>query len=516
MDEARQRKLSGALKRYEILSPLASGGMAELFLARATGLGGFAKRVVVKAIRPELATDPAYVQMLMDEARIASTLEHSNIVQVLDADVVDGFVFLVMEYLRGRHLGALVARARDRGERLPLEGAVAILRGIAAGLDHAHGKIGDDGQPLGIVHRDVSPSNVIVTFDGAVKVIDFGIAKARDRLTHTDFGTIKGKAAYMSPEQCRCEPLDRRSDLFSLGVVAYELATGQRPFDGDNQYVLMKAILEGRLIPPAAIVAGFPDELERTILRSLARDREDRHATLGDFAAELEIFARARGLDLSAYRLARLMAELFPDDVESETTKESTEPDIDRASTTGVDAPESRGRDVTEPAMTADKERGAAEAPASARVEAKPKRPAGTAARLAGTLALVALAAFYLGRARAPETSEPPAARVPEAAGLPPARAAGAADGPAKARSGAEADRSAARAPPASSPPVARPPTAAPARGALPPGHAVTAPRHTGVEASATPSATPAKAAVTPPASSSGRPAPDPDAPLPF
>jgi serine/threonine protein kinase len=213
------------LGRYQLIKRLAIGGMAEIFLARVVGLEGFEKRVVLKSILAQHATDEEWVQMFLEEARLAATLQHPNIAQVFDVGRDRNVHFFTMEYVRGADVRRIMKAAERRGG-VPLEVAVAIVIGAAAGLHYAHDKTDDAGRPLGIVHRDVSPANVLVSEDGAVKVVDFGIAKAALRRAATRTGTIKGKAGWISPEQCRGDRLDRRSDIFALGILLYELTTG--------------------------------------------------------------------------------------------------------------------------------------------------------------------------------------------------------------------------------------------------------------------------------------------------
>lgn len=301
------------LKKYRLVGQLARGGMAELFLARANGLGGFERLLVIKRILPELARDTEFVRMLLDEARTAATLRHNNIVQVFDVDMVDGNVFYAMEYLHGHHVMALIERAATK---IPLENAIAIAVAVAAGLHYAHERWGDDGKPLGIVHRDVAPNNVIVTYDGNVKLIDFGIAKSANNLSSTRFGLFKGKLPYASPEQCRCEPVDRRTDVFSLGVLLYELTTGFPLFAADSEYELLRLMNEAIVPRPRLRDKAYPRELEQIVLKALARDPADRYQTAQALQRDLEVFAGKSRLDLSAFSLSRLMGSLFDGELE--------------------------------------------------------------------------------------------------------------------------------------------------------------------------------------------------------
>ena len=299
------------LNKYRLLAPLGRGGMAEVFLARAEGIRGFQRLLAVKRILPTFAGDPDFVRMFLDEARIAATLHHPNIVRVFEVDIAGGQVFYVMEYLHGHSVAALLRRLADGGVRLPLDGAVAIAAAVAAGLHHAHERRSADGEPLHIVHRDVGPGNVILTYDGHVKLIDFGIARAAGNLHRTQFGLFKGKLPYASPEQCRCEPLDRRSDVFSLGVVLYELTTGQPPFAADGDRELLRAVSDARVTPPRQIDRSYPRGLEAVVMKALAASPDERYPSARALQRDLKALASELALDLSATGLSRLVAGVF-------------------------------------------------------------------------------------------------------------------------------------------------------------------------------------------------------------
>ena len=301
------------LGRYELIRLLAKGGMGEVHLARTRGLGGFERLVVIKCALPALAERTQ--SMLLAEARLAATLQHTNIVQVHDVDTDGQIVFLAMEYLHGQDLRAISQRSWGAKQALPLDQALAIVIAVCAGLHYAHDKRDNDGSLLEIVHRDVSPSNVFVTYDGGVKLIDFGIAKATTLPSETQLGTLKGKPGYMSPEQCRCEPLDRRSDVFCLGILLYELTTGRKAFRADNEYQLTKQIIEHQPAAPSTLEPDFPRALEAIIMRALAKDRRDRQPTALALQDELGELCRARRLDLSQLALGRMMANLFADEI---------------------------------------------------------------------------------------------------------------------------------------------------------------------------------------------------------
>ncbi len=305
------------LGKYEIIKRLATGGMAEIFLARVSGLPGFQKMVVIKRILPQLATKTDFVEMFLDEARIAATLQHPNVVQMYDVGVVDGNYFIAMEYLHGEDVRSLSRTLHRQDKKLPLEHALNIVIGVASGLHYAHEKVGFDGKPLEIVHRDVSPQNIIVTYDGAVKLLDFGIAKASNRFGETRFGTLKGKVPYMSPEQCRGEPLDRRSDIFSLGIMLYELTLGKRLYQGKSDFEVLKQIVEGTVTRPRELDAEYPPALEEIVMRALEKEKEKRYQTARDIQADLEAMVRADRLHVSPIALTGFMEETFGQKIEA-------------------------------------------------------------------------------------------------------------------------------------------------------------------------------------------------------
>lgn len=299
------------LGRYQLLRRLAVGGMGELYLARARSIGGFEKLAAIKRILPHLAAQPEFVEMFLDEARVAATLEHPNIVHVSDLGHVDDEYFLVMPFLEGADLSTLRRRLVELGRTLPWPLAVFVASGIAAGLDYAHAKRDRGGRPMGVVHRDVSPENVFVTFEGEVKLLDFGIAKAAQVVSRTDVGTRRGKARYMSPEQAQGLRLDGRSDIFSLGVVLYELTTGQTPFRGDDDLAILNQVVTQDVTPPSRIVARYPAALERVVLTALARDPERRYQRADDMRAALDAFAREQRMQASAVELGAFLIEVL-------------------------------------------------------------------------------------------------------------------------------------------------------------------------------------------------------------
>ncbi|HEY5946730.1 MAG TPA: serine/threonine-protein kinase [Kofleriaceae bacterium] len=282
--EARVAPLPSRIGRHSVVGYIATGGMAELFLGKEpTG-----RPVVIKRILPHLARQTSFVSMFIDEARIGSRAKHPNLVEVYELGQVGIDLFLVMEYLVGENLAGLVRRLTKRQERISYGLCAYIIAEVCDGLHFAH-ELKDDesGEPLELVHRDVSPQNVFVTYGGDVKLLDFGVATASQRLTQTASGEVKGKYAYMSPEQCRGEPLDRRSDIFSLGTVLYELTTLRRLFKRPNELQVMRAITEEPIPRPTREMPDYPACLEDICVRALARDPDQRYSTAAEMREDL-------------------------------------------------------------------------------------------------------------------------------------------------------------------------------------------------------------------------------------
>ncbi len=249
--------------------------------------------------------------MFLDEAKLAATLNHQNVAQVYEVDQADGAYFMAMEYVHGENARAILETTLRRGWTIPLELAVMIISGAAAGLHHAHERKGKGGQPLNIVHRDVSPANIMVGYDGSVKVLDFGIAKAEERATKTVGGTIKGKYGYMSPEKCKGKPIDRRSDIFALGICLYELTTLRRAFKGNDDFETMKRIVAGDVVLTSVAVPGYPRELEAIILTAMANDPNARFQTAQELIEALDAFTVRAKLTGSNTAMGRFMVQLF-------------------------------------------------------------------------------------------------------------------------------------------------------------------------------------------------------------
>jgi serine/threonine-protein kinase len=296
--------------RYELLRKLAAGGMAEVFLARQWGRGGFFRDVVIKRLFRHLCDDERQLRMFQDEARLLAELCHPNIPQVFDLGVEDGQWYLAMEWVDGHVLSDLLMAGARSHQPMPLPVALGIVIQLCEALHHAHERRDKAGRPLRIVHRDVTPQNVMVTRDGVAKMLDFGIARTAAR-KETDAGAVRGTFAYMAPEQVRARPLDKRADVFALGVVLYELTTGTRLFRGTDVQV-MTQIVEQDVPPPSTRRPGYPQELEQIVLHALQRDRAMRTPSASHLAVSLEEFATRSGMVVGPRTVARYVAQVFP------------------------------------------------------------------------------------------------------------------------------------------------------------------------------------------------------------
>jgi eukaryotic-like serine/threonine-protein kinase len=300
------------LGKYDLLALLALGGTAEIYLARIDGTAGFEKFVVVKCLHDHLAEDPEFVSMFLDEARLGAQLDHSNIVQTLGLGEHDGRYYLVMELIAGLSLALVGRRAHERvrGGLVPVPIVLEVAAQAAAGLHYAHQR-GEGGQPLHVVHRDVSPQNLVITFEGIVKVVDFGIAKADRRETQTRSGTVKGKFAYMAPEQCLARDVDRRADVFALGVVIWELLTGRRLFKRSSTYETYQAVLACQVPPPSSVNHELDPALDALVLPALAADREARYPTAEALAEAVVRYLHHRGKPSGPGEIARFFEAHF-------------------------------------------------------------------------------------------------------------------------------------------------------------------------------------------------------------
>jgi TonB family protein len=293
--------------QYEILERISSGGMAELFRARRSGVEGFQKIVAIKKILPHIAGDEEFITMFADEAKLAAQLNHPNIVHIFDLGKIEaGGYFIAMEHVEGRDLRSILHMARETGLRLPVPLAVAVAAKVGAALDYAHRRRGDDGRDLNIVHRDVSPPNILVSTEGDIKLCDFGIAKAASKVSRTESGALKGKVPYMSPEQAWGKPVDQRSDIYSLGAVLFEMLTGRKLFQGDSDLNVLEKVRAGDVVLPSSLNPEVPPGLDAAVLKALAREPDERYLRTSDMLRDLEAVLRTyepppSSADLASY-----------------------------------------------------------------------------------------------------------------------------------------------------------------------------------------------------------------------
>lgn len=341
----------GRLGRYEILEHVASGGMAEVYLCRRSGIGGFQRQVILKVVRASFAEEAEYARMFLDEARIAGAVNHPNIAAVYEAEESDGVAFLVMEYVAGPTMSRLVkvSEQLERPNRLAMAWLIA---GAARGLHHVHNATAGTGRGAGLIHRDVSLDNILASREGNAKVVDFGIAMATDRLSRTEGDVVKGKLAYVSPEQLANDVVDYRADLYALGVCLYRSTVYVPPFADVNPHALLKARLTNTFRRPTEIEPSFPEELERIILKALAVDPTERHASAGQLANEIEAWIRSAQPTFDPAEVAAWIASCFPSEADWRS------PPISRSAPSSLSTEPSRGettaiRGVFEGAATA-------------------------------------------------------------------------------------------------------------------------------------------------------------------
>jgi serine/threonine protein kinase len=308
--------------RYALSERIASGGMAEVFRGALIGPLGFVRPLAIKRIREESAQDPEFVQMLVDEARIASTLRHPNVVQVTDLGQIDGLYFIAMEYVSGRHLGQVIASSLRAGQPIPRAFSLHVVKEALMGLAHAHTKLDGAGQLLGIVHRDVSPQNILVGYDGSVRMADFGIAKALGRGTQTDAGVLKGKFAYMAPEQARGESVDARADLYAMGVVLFEALANKRMYSPSlDTAEIIRMVTTGVRPAIKSMAPDLPEPLCVLVDKALGKERDERFQTAEEFATELGVQLGRLAPGFGVLNVSNFMKSLFGPAVAEEERK---------------------------------------------------------------------------------------------------------------------------------------------------------------------------------------------------
>lgn len=439
--------------KYLLLEKMAAGGMAELYRAKTIGVQGLEKLIAIKKILPHLAKEKELTGSFIDEAKLAALLNHQDIVKIYDFGSMEDSYFISMEFLFGKDLRALFGKAKEKGRPLSIEYALYVMSRVCSGLDYAHKLKDFQGKPLNIIHRDISPQNVFVTYEGDVKILDFGIAKAASQSTITQYGMIKGKVAYMSPEQAAGKPVDRRSDIFSTGILLYEAVTGTRMFTGESTMQILARVREAEYAPAESVARGVPGKVFPILNRALAKDPEERYQSCGDMLADLEECMIELSMRPTAPGLGTYMKELLTDEIaaEDQATRESS-------GTMAVGEPE---REKTPEASEVSVE-GVAEAMAMlgvARTEAtvmagvaatkapEPKRQRGVLIYLgmaALLIIVIGLIVFAVQREPVPETAQKEAVVAPVQPSPPPEKTEPAAADEAKAKVNALIEQAAA------------------------------------------------------------------------
>ncbi|HVZ72853.1 MAG TPA: serine/threonine-protein kinase, partial [Polyangia bacterium] len=335
--------------------------MAEVFKAKTFGVEGFERLLAVKRILPNIAEDEEFIAMFIDEAKIAVQLQHANIAQIFDLGKVEDSYFIALEHVHGKDLRSIFDRMRGKREVMPIAQACWITMQVCEGLDYAHNKRDAQGRELHLVHRDISPQNVLIGYEGEVKLIDFGIAKAAGKASKTQAGILKGKFGYMSPEQVRGLPIDRRSDIFSVGIVMYELLTNERLFVGESDFSTLEKVRNVEILPPSSYNKQIPEALERIVLKALAKDPEDRYQNAIDLHDDLQAFLHKTGGFYSRKDLSAWMKKVFAVEIEEDSAKLEQyrqlvapegvkEPSVRRAVAGGAPAPAGRAAAPKAPA----------------------------------------------------------------------------------------------------------------------------------------------------------------------
>jgi len=304
--------------KYLLLEKLATGGMAQLYRAKIIGVEGFEKFIAIKQILPHLAHEEELITSFIDEAKLAALLNHQNVVQIYDFGSMENSYFITMEFLHGKDLRSVNAKAKEKGTPVSLENALYLISKVCAGLDYAHKLKDFQGKSLHIIHRDISPQNIFLTYEGDVKIVDFGIAKAASQSTITQVGMIKGKVAYMSPEQAAGKVIDHRSDIFATGILLYELVAGRRMFQGDDTLQILSKVREAEFTPLGTLKGGLPEKLYDIVAKALAKEPEDRYQSLVDMQADIEECIFRLNLRPSGRSMAEYLKLLFAEDIEAE------------------------------------------------------------------------------------------------------------------------------------------------------------------------------------------------------
>jgi len=356
--------------------------MAEVFKAKAFGVEGFERLLAVKRILPNIAEDEEFIAMFIDEAKISVQLQHANIAQIFDLGKVEDSFFIALEYVNGKDLRAIFDRTRQRGEVMPISQSAYIVMQVCEGLDYAHNKRDGQGRELHLIHRDISPQNVLIGYEGEIKLIDFGIAKAAGKASKTQAGILKGKFGYMSPEQVRGLPIDRRSDVFAVGIVLYELLTSERLFVGESDFSTLEKVRNVEILPPSSYNRKIPAELERIAMKALAKDPEDRYQNAIDLHDDLQAFLYSVGeiysrKDLSAWMKKNFAIEIEEDNAKLELFRQISAPVAAQAEAAAAAAPPKRAAVAAAAPAPARLSASAAVAPSASSAGLKDIAPAG-------------------------------------------------------------------------------------------------------------------------------------------
>ena len=306
---------------YYLLERIAVGGMAEIFKAKQVGARGFEKIVVIKKILQHLSEDPEFVEMFEDEAKLAAQLNQANIVQIYELGEIDETLYITMEYIDGKNLRDLTRSASGRGVHLGVDQCVYIISEALKGLDYAHRKTDSMGQPLNIVHRDISPQNIIISYEGEVKILDFGIAKAASKISKTEAGVLKGKFSYMSPEQASGKPIDQTSDIYAIGVILHELLTSDRLFRSKSDVETLEKVKAGIVSPPSEKNPLVPEPLDQIVLKALSKERTTRYQTASEMLQDLQKLTFDQQLNTSSQELSAFVKTLFADAIKDEKNR---------------------------------------------------------------------------------------------------------------------------------------------------------------------------------------------------
>jgi serine/threonine protein kinase len=417
------RRLTPKLQRYGryvLVDRLGAGGMAEVFRAVAIGPEQFQRVVVVKRILPHLTENPSFVRMFIDEATLCGRLSHPNIIQVYEFGREEGSYFIAMEFVEGRNLATVLGELAERGENVPVSVTADVVRQACLGLGYAHALSGSDGKPLHIIHRDVTPSNIMISYAGAVKMLDFGIARVANmaRISNTDAGQVKGKSSYLAPEQVRGAPFDHRVDIFSTGIVLHEALTGRRLFKGANPVHTVELIEHLRIPPPSKLNPAVPPRLDEIVLRCLQRDPDDRFQSALEIADALEDFLIERRY--SSQEVTRFMRTLFAGEMVAEAALPQEE--IHALASAPVQSPDRTPPVAVTTELTPDpaiRHSGGLPASSAAWLNARPARTSGRwlllmALAVAGALLIGGAVAGWLRPLQhAVVTAPPPAAPPP-------------------------------------------------------------------------------------------------------